>query len=71
MGHLLRLKKLEVLPYLELNKCEIKRVMKTKSLEIVADDGLLWTDQFKSLPGNLAVGYHKKAKENSPSFKII
>ena len=56
IGHQRRINLIKYLSSLELNDCEIQRVEKLKSLGIIVDEGLTWTDQFKSFMGKLAAG---------------
>ena len=56
IGHQRRINLIKDLSSLELTDCEIQRVEKLKSLGIIVDEGLTWTDQFKSFMGKLAAG---------------
>ena len=49
IGHPLSTRKLELPETLELNSSDIKRVEKTKYLEIIIDVNLNWDEQFKRI----------------------
>ena len=56
IGHARRTNKVEVSEPLSLNNSEIKRVTKTKSLGVMADEGLNWDDQFSKVKGKINGG---------------
>ena len=57
---------------LKLHGTEIKRVKKTKSLEVIVDENLNWKDHFSSLKGKITSGLSalKKLKNILPQSKL-
>ena len=72
IGHRRRVNEIKELPSFKLNDSEIKRVGKVKSLGVIVDEGLTWSDQFKSLTGKLATGLSslKKLEDVLPQSKL-
>ena len=54
IGHPRRITKVEVSDPLNINDSEIKRVIKTKSLGVVVDEGLNWDEQFSKVKGKIS-----------------
>ncbi len=49
IGHPRRINELRVPEFLRFNDSEIKRVVKTKLLEVIVDQGLNWDEQFNQV----------------------
>ena len=56
IGHPRRTNKLRVPEFLKLNDSEIKRVVKTKSLGVIVDQGLNWDEQFNQVKMKVSCG---------------
>ena len=56
IGHPLMTNKITVLVKLEMNGPEIKRARKVKSLGLIVDEKLSWSDHFKLLKGKISAG---------------
>ena len=56
IGHPRMVNKVKILEPLIPNDSEIKRVAKTKFLEVAVDEGLNWDDQFNKVTGKTSCG---------------
>ena len=62
IGHPRRTNKVEISEPLHLNDSEIKKVVKSKSLGVMVDEGLNWGDQFSKVKGKINVGLESLKK---------
>ena len=65
IGHPRRANKVEISEPLSLNDSDIKRIVKTKSLRVMVDEGLNWDDQFSKAKGKISGGLKSLKTEKS------
>ena len=72
IGHSRKLNTLNTSNPLTINGTDIKRVTKTKSLDIVVDENLSWDEQYNTLKGKIYGGLSslKKLKNIIPQTKL-
>ena len=73
IGHPLKKNEITDLAKLEVKGTEIKRAHKDKSLGLIVDEKLSWSDQFKLLKGKVAAGFiiHETAQKRLPPVTIM